>query len=154
MESWLDAGYGSCLLALPELRAELIETLERFDGQRHDIISAVIMPNHVHLLLRPREGDLSEILKGIKGTSARRINRVSGRTGERLWMEESYDHIVQSIEELKAFQQYIRKNPRNLPSDTYWLKENELRFRLKSDPLHKILYAIDFNTEGNSDIPV
>jgi Transposase and inactivated derivatives len=144
IEAWLDAGYGSCILKDPVIRQELIETLERFDGERHDIISAVIMPNHVHLLLRPRIGSLPEILKGIKGVSARRINKLIGQTGERLWMEESYDHIVRSKEELFALQKYVRSNPARLSEESFWLKENELRFELKSDPLAGVLYAVDF----------
>ena len=144
IESWLDAGYGSCILKDPLIRQELIDTIERFDGERHDIISIVIMPNHVHLLIRPRIGTLPEILKGIKGVSSRRINKLTGQTGERLWMEESYDHIVRSKEELYALQEYVRNNPARLPGGSYWLKENELRFELWSDPLEEVLYAVDF----------
>ena len=143
IEAWLDAGYGTCILKDPKIRKELIDTLEYFDGERHDIISAVIMPNHVHLLLRPRIGTLPEILKGIKGVSARRINKLTRQTGERLWMEESYDRMVRSKEELYALQDYVRSNPVRLPKGSYWLKENEVRFELRSDPLADVLYAVD-----------
>jgi REP element-mobilizing transposase RayT len=53
------------------------------DGRKIELHAAVIMPNHVHLLFTALEGDegepfsLAEIMKGIKGVSARRINQVS-----------------------------------------------------------------------------
>jgi REP element-mobilizing transposase RayT len=144
IEAWLDAGHGSCLLTNPELRRHLVEAVMKFEGQRHDLISVVIMPNHVHLLLRLRTGyDLGQLLKGIKGTAAKWINKTTGRTGKPLWMDESYDHIVRSKEELEAFRKYIRENPAHLQDGMFWLEERELDFKLVSDPLHKTLFAVD-----------
>ena len=46
----------------------------------------VIMPNQVHVILKPLEGEtLAKILKEIKGASARAINQHAGSTGTRLW---------------------------------------------------------------------
>ena len=147
IEAWLDSGHGSCLLAKPELRRHLIEALLKFEGERHDLISGVIMPNHVHLLLRLRTGtDLGQLLKGIKGTSAKWINQATGTTGKPLWMDESYDHIVRSKEELEALRKYIRENPAHLPDGMFWLEERELNFKLVSDPLHSMLFAVDEET--------
>ena len=148
IEAWLDAGHGSCLLARPHLRRHVIDALLKFDGERHDLISAVIMPNHVHLLLRLREGtDLSLLLKGIKGTSAKWINKTTGMTGRQFWMEESFDHIVRSKEEMKAFREYIRNNPAHLSDGTFWLEDREVHFKLVSDPLHQTLFAVDEEEE-------
>ncbi|MCL0032890.1 Eco57I restriction-modification methylase domain-containing protein [Peptococcaceae bacterium] len=124
LEKWLDAGYGSCILALPDVREKLQECIMKFNEQRLRIHSAVIMPNHVHLLLEPLEGySLSELLKGIKGASAREINKILGTTGRKIWMEESYDHIVRSEEQYFHFIRYIANNPikADLPQDKYWL---------------------------------
>ncbi len=74
--------------------------------------SYVIMPNHVHAILTPRAGnDLFGLLQGIKGVSARNINRLLGRIGARLWMEDAYNRIVRDARELWAFRQYIALNP-------------------------------------------
>jgi REP element-mobilizing transposase RayT len=144
IENWLDAGYGSCVLAAPGLRQHLVDAVLKFDGERHDLISGVIMPNHVHLLLRLRAGnELSQLLKGIKGTSAKWINKATGMTGTPLWMDESYDHIVRSKEELVALQRYIRDNPVRLKEGSFWLEEREVSFQLVSDPLLKMLFAVD-----------
>lgn len=147
IEAWLGAGHGSCVLAKPEIRQHLIDALLKFDGERHDFISGVIMPNHVHLLLRLRSGtELGALLKGIKGTSAKWINKAIDTTGKPLWMDESYDHIVRTREELEAFKEYVRKNPIHLDAHHYWLEEREIAFKLISDPQHRMLFAVDENT--------
>ena len=68
---------------------------------------------------------LAAILKSIKGTSARDINKVLGHCGP-VWQEESFDHALRSAESLKEKIEYIRQNPvrRGLvarPEDYRWL---------------------------------
>ncbi|MCM8784840.1 MAG: transposase [Candidatus Omnitrophica bacterium] len=124
IENWLDNGYGSCILAKEEILNILKECLFKFDNQRYKIHAAVIMPNHVHLLIEPfPEYTLSDILKGIKGASANAINKKMGTTGKNVWMEESYDHIVRSEKEYYHFLNYIIDNPQkaNLSEDKYYL---------------------------------
>lgn len=70
----------------------------------------VIMPNHVHILLRPRVL-LSRITRGIKGVSARRANIVLGRVGKPFWQDESFDHWVRSGSEAERIRGYIERNP-------------------------------------------
>lgn len=123
VHAWLDAGYGSCALARPEVRQHVQACLLRFDRVRLRVHSAVIMPNHVHALLEPlRTHQLSALLKGIKGASARLANKELGRSGV-FWMDESYDHIVRSEKEYAYFLRYIRENPvkAGLSEGAYWL---------------------------------
>jgi len=142
IEAWLDAGHGACHLVRRDLRQHFVDALLKFDGERHDLIAAVVMPNHVHILIHPREGiDLGKLLGGIKGTSARHIQAALGTTGQSFWMDESYDHIVRSKAELKILLKYIRENPRHLPPDHYWLEEREITQLLTSDPALEILFV-------------
>jgi len=123
-EQWLDAGYGECHLKRPEIRAVVEHCLNCFDGQRYDLGDFVIMPNHVHLLIHPRQGHaLSDILKGIKGVSANQCNKLLGRSGT-FWMDESFDHIVRNTRQLEKYQRYIAQNPEiaGLKADTFTLK--------------------------------
>jgi REP element-mobilizing transposase RayT len=53
MEEWLDAGHGSCALRAPEARAIVERCLRYHQGQRYDLSAWVIMPNHVHVLVKP-----------------------------------------------------------------------------------------------------
>jgi len=54
--------------------------------------------------------DLSEIMKGIKGASARQINRILDTTGK-IWQEESYDRIIRDENEFMEKLNYMYNNP-------------------------------------------
>ncbi len=93
--------------------------------------AVVIMPDHVHLLLRPLRDPngwpypLVDILQCLKGSTAHRINKLLSRAGP-VWEEESFDHVLRSDESLKHKVEYIRQNPvrRGLvgrPEDYRWL---------------------------------
>src|SRR4051812_46338185 len=58
---------------------------------------AVIMPDHVHMILRLLRDDISlaEVMKSMKGIAARRINQLMMKSGT-VWRDESFDHVVRS----------------------------------------------------------
>jgi len=72
--------------------------------------TAVIMPDHVHLLLTPLDTSLAETMKRIKGASAREVNRELGGKGS-LWQREYFDREIRSSENLRAKGEYIANNP-------------------------------------------
>ena len=145
--AWLDAGMGSRALARPDVRKPVADCLLRFDGDRLLIHAAVIMPTHVHALMEPlpvagREEtgknacrtleiacptlcchDLSDLLHGIKGASARAGNRILGTRGTSFWMDEAYDHIVRNEKQYRHFLRYINENPlkAHLRNGEFWL---------------------------------
>jgi REP element-mobilizing transposase RayT len=78
--------------------------------------AVVVMPDHVHILLRPLRDEsgwpfpLVDILQCFKGATAHRINKLMGTSGP-VWEEESFDHVLRSDESLKEKCEYIRQNP-------------------------------------------
>ena len=70
----------------------------------------VLMVNHVHILIYPEAG-ITRITRTVKGYSARRANEILGRTGQRFWQDESYDHWVRGRDELEKIVHYIEWNP-------------------------------------------
>jgi len=80
------------------------------DLHLYDLHAFVIMSNHVHALLRPR-APLAQIMRLLKGYTARQANRILGFTGKRFWQEESYDHWVRDEEEFHRIAAYIERNP-------------------------------------------
>jgi Transposase IS200 like len=70
----------------------------------------VIMPNHVHVLLRPQT-HLPVITRWLKGSTARQANLILGQTGEAFWQDESFDHRVRDDGELERIVRYIENNP-------------------------------------------
>jgi len=120
----LDAGHGSCVLRNPEYSALVESVLLHFDGDRYDLLSYVIMPNHVHVLVSPKGGhSMSSILHSWKRFTARELNKRLGAQGQ-FWQHESFDHLVRGSGSLEGFVRYLRENPEKAK-----LKASE--FRLK-----------------------
>lgn len=111
LDRWLDAGRGRCLLRLSAVQDLVLENWLHFEGVRYQLDKFVIMPNHVHLIVKPLPGySLSRICHGWKSFSGKAIARMTGEKPP-IWMDESYDHIVRDEQELEHFRQYIAENP-------------------------------------------
>ncbi len=112
VEQWLDAGEGSCVLANPDASEIVAGALQHFDRERYQLGPWVVMPNHVHVLLKPTgEHDLGTILHSWKSFTSNRINQLLGRTGG-LWQRQSYDHIVRDEAAFERITDYILQNPK------------------------------------------
>ena len=111
VDEWLDAGHGSCVLAREEV-ADIVESsLRHFDAARYELGAWAIMPNHVHVIVKPLPGhSLGTILHSWKSFSANQINKVIDGAGA-LWQHESYDHIVRNEKSLRRIENYILRNP-------------------------------------------
>jgi putative transposase len=97
-------------------RRMVLDAIKHFHRIRYWVTAAVVMPDHVHLMLKPvileSEVDfsLSKIMQGIKGFSAREINKSRGTKGN-LWQDENFDRIVRDNDEYLEKWHYIRSNP-------------------------------------------
>lgn len=70
-----------------------------------------IMPDHVHLILTASgEYDLSFIMKMIKGSFARKVNKISKKEGP-LWQRRFYDEAIRNEKQLLQQLEYIHQNP-------------------------------------------
>jgi REP element-mobilizing transposase RayT len=119
----------------PEARDAVLQPCLHDNGKRYDLHAAVVMPDHVHLLLLPLRDErgwpysLPTILKLLKGTSARSVNKLTGSCGS-VWQEESFDHVLRSQESFEEKLEYLRQNPvrRRLvrsPEDYKWLRVDQ-----------------------------
>jgi REP element-mobilizing transposase RayT len=80
-------------------------------GERYGLHAYVIMPDHVHLLLKPLAGwSLARILQGIKAFTARQINSHLCRKGT-FWQDESFDHLIRNERDWLDKFRYIHDNP-------------------------------------------
>lgn len=94
-----------------EERKLVLDHLRAGHATYYQLAAAVVMPDHVHLMLQPLPSfELSRIMKGIKGASARKIN-LHRRTSGSIWQDESYDRIVRDAEEFADLLQYMADNP-------------------------------------------
>jgi REP element-mobilizing transposase RayT len=54
-EKLLDNSAGECHLTKPEIAATIAESLKHFEGVRYHLQAWCIMPNHIHVVVQPRE---------------------------------------------------------------------------------------------------
>jgi len=111
LEKNLDLGFGACILKNPELAEIVVGALHHFRGERYQLYSWCVMPNHVHVIFKPFEQfELSSIVHSWKRYSSRQINIAVGRTGE-LWQREYYDRLIRDEGELERAINYVIENP-------------------------------------------
>ncbi len=110
-ERHLDRGYGACWLREPAV-ASLVEEAMRFaEGTRYQLLAWVVMPNHVHAVVRTLpEHSLGGIVRTWKSYSARRANEYLRRRGP-FWYPEYFDRYVRDEEHLRRVIRYVHGNP-------------------------------------------
>ncbi|MES2995262.1 MAG: DUF5107 domain-containing protein [Verrucomicrobiota bacterium] len=111
LEPVLNQGHGSCSMRDPKIARIVADAIRHFDGDRYDLAAWCVMPNHVHLILRPHSRyRLQEILSSIKSFSANEANKVIGKNGA-FWQADSYDHIIRDADDFASQRTYLLKNP-------------------------------------------
>ena len=96
---------------LRELAACRVVIRALMDEPRVETLAFVLMPDHVHWLIRitARVG-LEDVVGAVKGSSARRVNQVLGRTGK-LWQSGYHDHGLRKEGDIVGVARYIVANP-------------------------------------------
>ena len=102
-------------LADPAIAQIIIKALKHFANVRYLLYDYTVMPDHVHVILKPLRFDdsvepLARIMQSIKGWTARQINLVLCRRGA-LWQDESYDHVIRDQDDYQEKARYIWGNP-------------------------------------------
>jgi REP element-mobilizing transposase RayT len=76
----------------------------------------VIMPNHIHILLRICETS-GRSVSDIIGQTKRRISKELGKS---IWQKSFYDHIVRDEEDWRRIWTYIENNPAHWEQDCFY----------------------------------
>ena len=77
----------------------------------YKIYAYCIMPDHLHLILHPvGKQDLSYIMQMIKGSFARKFNKMNNLNGQ-VWQKRFYDEGVRDVNMLMQKMEYIHNNP-------------------------------------------
>ncbi len=151
--SWYFVTFRANTPLSPQARTIVAECILYHHQRKYDLGIASVMPDHVHILLRPRpwrsapmQGKiasptdsnsgadesyftLTEILRSIKGIAGRKINLLNKRTGS-IWQKESFDRIVRDENEWLEKYQYVRNNAikaglTERPEEYPWLLERD-----------------------------
>jgi REP element-mobilizing transposase RayT len=121
VERYLDAGHGCCFMK-DERIAELVQrALLHFDGSRYSLAAWCVMPNHVHVVVKPFAGmttagtalppsELSDILHSWKSFTSKEANKLLRRSGD-FWQAEYYDHLIRNEGDFRHAVRYVLDNP-------------------------------------------
>lgn len=111
IDEYLDAGHGSCLLQDPRCAQIVIGAWQHHDRVRYDLGPWVVMPNHVHVMVRIHPGHpLPDIIRGWKHFTAAAINRLRGVRG-RLWQADFWDRHIRDQDHAEQTAAYVLDNP-------------------------------------------
>jgi len=111
VDEWLNAGHGACHMKDDRVAEIVAKAIGHFEGQRYAVYAWAVMPNHVHVVIRPfPEHALSDILHSWKSLTAKACNKLLGRTGE-FWQRESFDRLIRDEAEFGKRVQYTLDNP-------------------------------------------
>lgn len=73
------------------------------------------MPNHIHGIMVIGSGvkhrPISEIVRGFKTFSSRRINEVRGTPGISVWQRNYWEHVIRDQDSFNRIHDYIMTNP-------------------------------------------
>ena len=126
---------GAALRRPPEILNDrglaVLQQIEKIDDIYDGIITvdhAVVMPNHVHLLLsihsersggrRNAAPTISSVVNQFKGS-------VTKAVGSPCWQKSFYDRIVRDEQEFRKIWEYIDANPGKWTEDKYYIPIDE-----------------------------
>ena len=85
----------------PRIATMFVEALRHGETARrfYDVFAWVVMPNHVHVVLKPNR-KLPGIMRWSKAATANRANGVMGKAGTAFWQREYFDWWIRSEKEI------------------------------------------------------
>lgn len=78
---------------------------------KFDLVGSVVMPDHLHFIIRLKDPSLEECIRNFKGRSSYEINRFLNEKGS-LWQRGYFDHKFRRDEDLGPILNYMWNNPK------------------------------------------
>ena len=96
-------------------------TVEHYLLRIPGLAAYVIMPNHIHLLLRLDSGSMRESSPTSVSSAARSFKTLATKAvGHSIWQSGFYDHIIRDEQDYDRHLQYIAENPAKWAQDEYY----------------------------------
>ena len=111
-DEWLDHGTTGPFWLRDERIAQMVQDALRYGSavrRAYDLLAWAIMPNHVHVVLKPHV-PMPDVMRWLKSRTSRVANRMLERTGA-FWQDESFDRWIRSPGELDEVIRYVEANP-------------------------------------------
>ena len=106
-EDFIPSSFGEVVRRQIELLSQ------RFAGAAVDAF--VVMPNHVHVIVRLQRArqasPLQVVIGSFKSGSAREINALRATPGAKVWQRGYHDHVIRDEADFQRVREYIASNP-------------------------------------------
>ena len=76
-----------------------------------DYLAWVVLPDHFHIIMDPKDEDLSDLLQRIKLGFVARYRRATGMYRGRVWQSRFWDHVIRNEDDMNRHIDYIHYNP-------------------------------------------
>jgi len=110
----------------PEVARVVLDSLHWLDKKEIiDLVAAVVMPDHMHVIVRLRSGTLPSLMHSLKSYTSKKIKLLLGHEG-RIWQDQYHDHAIRKDEVLTDIIIYCLSNPvraglvQNFHEYPYW----------------------------------
>ncbi len=107
------------LFITSEYADALISTLQHgLFAQKTTLCAYCLMPDHLHLLIAPKDDPLPDIISRWKSYTANQLRKIGLNT--KCWQRSFFDHALRKDEEIKSTAEYIVNNPKRAGLVSRW----------------------------------
>ncbi|HEY9153795.1 MAG TPA: transposase [Opitutaceae bacterium] len=116
LETYLDCGYGSCILRSADNASRVVDNWKYFHGKRYWLHAWCVMPNHVHVMIELFGSySVSEIVHTWKSYTGKRLlaadKRVRAAESRSVWQPDYFDRFIRNEKHFLETVDYIHRNP-------------------------------------------
>lgn len=116
-----DAILGRCedahlSLCEPRIAVMMCNAFKFYDTNLYELHAFCLMPNHIHLLIKPLQNHkgeyckISGIVQRLKSYTAKEINHIIGKEGK-VWGDDYFDRFIRNQDDYNNTVNYILYNP-------------------------------------------
>ena len=126
------------------LRAALRSARQKYN---HETIAWVFLPDHLHLIIKPSDVNLSGIMQGIKLSFVRMVLSRGTLPAGSIWQRRFWDHIIRDEKDFRMHLDYIHYNPvkHNIVTDPAVWQHSSFRVYRRSG-----LYSEDWGVSNTA----
>lgn len=106
---------------VPKACGKIAEALIQRISEKYPMVQIdkyVIMPDHIHILFRIRNGTghpspaMGNVIGWYKYQTSKEINSTIGTPGQQIFQRSYYDHVIRNQQDYNEIWEYIDNNPR------------------------------------------
>ncbi|MCD6163236.1 MAG: transposase [candidate division Zixibacteria bacterium] len=96
---------------LIQYQSQLKDSIRKYKTELNfSIIAWVILPDHFHMIINPKNDNLSKLFQKIKLSFSKKFLYLSGVAKGQIWQSRFWDHVIRNQENMNNHIDYIHYN--------------------------------------------